>query len=284
MHSRPGPRALAALLLAAVAAPAAAQQRPLVTEDPESIGAGLVMLEGGFDYVRDQPYPLSGLRGRRWRAPTLGVSVGVSSIAEIQIDGISWQRLEIRERAAGPLSALLKAAGDATQDMDDFVVGAKVRLASESTLRPSVGLRFATKLPNAGNESGLGRDAFEFYNTVLVGKTIRSVRIVGNVGLGILSDPTRGDRQNDLIVYGVSMARAMSAGAEIVAEVTGRANTRRGSPPPGTGDSGEIRAGVRYTFGPIRFDAAAISGLTDLDATAGVTAGFTWVFRGPVTP
>ena len=36
----------------ALAADAHAQQRPLVTEDPETIGSGLVLLEGGFDQQR----------------------------------------------------------------------------------------------------------------------------------------------------------------------------------------------------------------------------------------
>ena len=36
---------LLVLALMLLAAPAAAQQRPLVTEDPETIGSGLILLE-----------------------------------------------------------------------------------------------------------------------------------------------------------------------------------------------------------------------------------------------
>ena len=134
------------------------------------------------------------------RLPTLGISIGVSSIAEIQIDGISYQTLGVTERAEAPLSSQLNFTGDTTSDMDDIVIGAKVRVLSETDRRPAVALRFATRLPNASNESGLGLDTIDFVNTLLVGKTIHSVRVVGNVGLGILSDPTRGDRQNDVLV------------------------------------------------------------------------------------
>ena len=35
----------------AVAAIASGQQRPLVTEDPEPIGAGRVLIEGGIDFA-----------------------------------------------------------------------------------------------------------------------------------------------------------------------------------------------------------------------------------------
>ena len=286
MRSDPPVRlpALAALLALLCAGPAAAQQRPLLTEDPESIGAGLMLLEGGFEYTWEQPYPVSGLRGHLLRAPMLGVSFGVSSIAEVQIDGISYQRLRVLERGRGPLSAIVNVTGETAQDMDDLVVGTKVRVIPETDVSPSFALRFATRLPNAGNESGLGVDSMAFFNTLLVGKSFGPARIVANVGLGILSDPVRGDRQNDVVVYGVSVARALNPFTELVAEVNGHGNTRRGTPPPGTDTSGHLRAGVRYRLGPLRLDGAVISGLTSRDGKFGVTAGVTWIFPGLPVP
>ena len=270
--------------LALVPLPALAQQRPLVTEDPESIGSGLVLVEAGFDYIRDQQYPVSGLDGHRFRAPTLGISIGVSSIAEIQIDGVSYQRLSVTQRAEAPLSALVDISGDTTSDMDDIVIGAKTRVLSETGRRPAIALRFATRLPNAGNESGLGLDTIDFINTLLVGKTIGLVRIVGNIGLGILSDPTRGDRQNDVVAYGLALARAMTEATQLVGEVSGHVNTRRGDPPPGTDSTSYLRTGIRYTRGPVRFDGALVAGLTSRDATVGLSAGLTWVFQGLEAP
>ncbi len=265
-------------------AAAAAQQRPLVTEDPESVGAGVVLLEAGFDYQRDQHFPVSGLSGHLRSLPRFGVSIGVSSIAEVQIDGVSYDTLRITGRADAPLSRLLRVTGDSTSSWSDTVVGAKTRLLSEGGVRPGVSLRFATKLPNAGNEEGIGLDTMDFYNTLLVGKTVRSLRVVGNVGLAILSDPTRGDRQNDVLVYGISFARAFARGAEIVGEVNGRANTRRGDPPPGTDSSGYVRFGARLTRGLVRVDAALVAGLNPHDAGLGVTTGLTWVFRAFEVP
>ena len=265
-------------------APVVAQQRPLVTEDPESIGSGLVLLEAGFDYQRDQHFPVSGLTGHLRSVPRLGFSIGVSSIAEVQIDGVSYDSLRITGRADAPLSHLLRVSGDATSSWSDTVVGAKTRLLAEGGVRPAIALRFATKLPNAGNEEGIGLDTMDFYNSLLIGKTVRSLRVVGNFGLGILSDPTRGDRQNDVLTYGISFARAFAEGAEIVGEVNGRANTRRGAPPPGTDSSGYVRFGARLTRGLVRVDAALVAGLTAHDAGLGVTAGLTWVFRAFEVP
>ena len=89
------------VLSLALAAPAAAQQRPLVTEDPETIGSGLILFEGGFDLQQEIFFPVSGLQGDLLRVPTLGLSFGLSSIAELQIDGGLYNRLKVNAAHAG---------------------------------------------------------------------------------------------------------------------------------------------------------------------------------------
>jgi hypothetical protein len=257
-----------------------AQQRPLITEDPETIGAGRVLVEAGFDYGHDVDYPASGLTGNLLRLPVVGVSVGISSIAEIQIDGGLYNRLSITDRdPRAPLVNLLTASGDSTSDVEDFVFATKIRILPETAERPSFGFRFATKLPNAGNESGLGLDTTDVYGSMLVAKTVQSVRVVGNVGLAILGDPTHGDRQNDLFTYGLSFARALTDSAEVVGEINGRLDVRNGDPPPGTESRGTARFGARYTIGSWRADAALMFGLTSRDAGYGIGGGFTYVFN-----
>ena len=71
---------------------ALAQQRPLLTEDPEPIGDRLVLLEAGVDHTWNHIYPVSGLKGTLLRAPRLGFSFGMGSQAEIRIDGVSISR------------------------------------------------------------------------------------------------------------------------------------------------------------------------------------------------
>jgi hypothetical protein len=264
------------------ASSAAAQQRPLVTEDPEVIGAGLVLLEGGFDYSRDILFPASGLQGNLLRAPLLGASFGLSSIAELQLDGGFYNRLAITHTNVGPapLAGMLKLSNPAsTSDVEDIVLATKIRVASETPSRPAVGLRFATKLPNSSNESGLGLDTTDFHAQLLVGKTVRSIRVVGNFGLGILADPTRGDNQNDVLDYGVSVARAVREGVEVVGELNGRASTRGGTPPAGTESRAIMRLGGRFTRGTVRLDAGVLLGMTSRDPSFGFTAGATWVFK-----
>jgi len=264
---------------------AAAQQRPLITEDPEPIGAGRVLLEGGVDAAHGIEYPVSGLKGNLWRIPSIGISVGISSIAELQIDGGLYDKLSITERRIAPLSNLLTIGTDTTtHDVEDTVVATKIRFLSETEGRPALGVRFATKLPNASNESGLGLDTTDFYMTLLGAKTVQSIRIVGNFGFGILADPTNGNRQNDVLIYGLSFARALTQPTEIVGEVVGRISTRSGDPFPGTESRGLLKIGGRYTYSSIRFDAAAYVGLTSIDPTIGFTAGVTYVFSAFKVP
>jgi hypothetical protein len=275
---------LISVTISLAAGTAFAQQRPLLTEDPETIGAGRLLLEGGVEFDRDVIYPVSGLQGNLLRVPVVGVSIGVSAIAEIQFDQVSFSRLDIKARRTAPLSDLVTATGSSASDADDVLVGAKVRIAPEGTRRPAFGFRFATKLPNAGNESGLGLDTTDFFSSILVGKTTQSVRIVGNIGLGILGDPTNGNRQNDVVTYGVSFARAITNEAEVVGEVNGRANTRAAGPLPGTESRSIVRMGLRYTTGGLRGDAAVLLGATNNDPGIGFTAGFTYAFTAFQVP
>jgi hypothetical protein len=264
---------------------AAAQQRPLATEDPEAIGAGRILVEGGIDYSHDIQYPVSGLTGNLWRIPILGVSFGISSIAELQIDGGFFDHLSITKTdPAAPLAHLLTVTGTSTNDVDDLVIGTKIRLVGEGERRPSFGVRFATRLPNATNESGLGLDTTDFTATLLVAKTVQSVRVVGNMGVGILANPTEGGGQNDVLLYGLSVARAMTQKAELVGELNGRASIRSGDAFPGTESRGVLKLGARYTQGSIRFDAGLFFGLHSVDPSVGFTTGFTYVFKAFTLP
>jgi hypothetical protein len=174
--------------------------------------------------------------------------------------------------------------GDSTHHMSDLVVATKVRILAEGVGHPAIGIRFATKLPNASNESGLGTDTMDFYASLLVAKTVQSFRIVGNGGIGIMPDPVIGNRQNDVVTYGLSLARAVTNQSELVGEVNGRVSTRAAGPFPGSETSGQFAVGGRYTRGPIRFDGKVFVGLKEIDPRLGFSAGFTYVFTAWRTP
>lgn len=266
-------------LMAAASRPALAQQRPLQTEDPETIGSGRALIEVGIDTHRDAFFPVSGLRGNHVTVPAFGLSLGVSSIAEIQFDWGIYQKLNITEQVAGaPLAHLLQIDGTRTSDFGDIRIGAKVRLLSETARRPAMGSWFSTRLPNAGNESGLGKDVQDFASALTIGKTVQSVRVVANIGLLMIGRPTEAVAQDDLLIYGLSVARAISQNAELVGEFVGRANFAE-IVTPGAEDRGLLRFGTRYTQSGVRIDAGLLLGLTSYDPGIGFTTGLTWVFN-----
>jgi hypothetical protein len=274
------PRAPIARLILAVAclsaSPAAsAQQRPLTTEDPETIGAGRVLVEAGIETGQNARYPLSGLHGDRVAMP-LGISIGLGSIGELQFDsGYTWFGIDSRDDA--PLSSRVPPGTSRTSDLIDLVVATKVRLVAEGARRPAVGVRLSTRLPNASNESGLGLDTFDFSFGVLAGKTVGSVRVVANAGVSILSNPLVGTIQDDAFVGRVSIARALSKGLEVVGEVGGQAVLFADVAPVGAEPLGEARAAIRYTRGRTRVDGGILIGFTQRSPDFGIMAGVTIV-------
>jgi hypothetical protein len=268
----------------AAASPSLAQQRPLKTEDPETIGSGRILIEAGVGYDRDVFLPVSGLRGNLLTVPDFGISLGVSSIAEIQIDWGAYQKLHITEQVPGaPLSHLLLLDGPSTDDFGDIHIGAKMRLISETARRPAIGSWFRTRLPNAGNESGLGKDLQDFSSALTVAKTVQSVRVVANIGMTMIGKPTEVAAQDDLLIYSLSVARAVTQRAEFVGEFMGRANFAN-IVTPGAEDRGLLRFGARYTMSGVRFDGGVLVGLTSRDPALGFTGGFTWVFDAVKIP
>ena len=259
--------------------PAAGQQRPLDTQDPEPIGVGRVIVDGGVTYAHDEFYPLSGLQGNLWQLPVLGFIVGLSPIADFELTGGPYNRLAIAGRRPAPLADLVVATGQTTHAVEDIVIGTKIRLAPETVRRPSVGFRFTVRLPNAKHESGMGQDTTDFSASLLAGKTVASVRVVGNAGLTIMSEPLDAAKQNDVVTYGIYVARVLSGQTELVGEVNGRWSTRNGIAPIGTESRGIAKVGGRYSLGSIRLDAAIQFGVTSIDPSIGVTAGVTYIFR-----
>ena len=111
---------------------ALAQQRPLLTEDPETIGAGRILLECGATAEHEAVYPLSGLTGNRLVVPSLGFSIGLSSIAEAAGRRQPVSAVDDHRSSAGAACQAARTCdGDRTTDVEDIVVATKIRLVTE---------------------------------------------------------------------------------------------------------------------------------------------------------
>ncbi|RPI57080.1 MAG: hypothetical protein EHM55_03135 [Acidobacteria bacterium] len=260
------------------AAGADAQQRPLVTEDPETIGADRILLEGGVSFDKSQTNSANGLKGDITRLASFGVSIGLSPTAEVQVDGGLVQQLDVNQRI--PTAPLVNSTslvpGDTASSFEDFIIATKIRLASEGESRPALGLRFGTKLPTAAEDKGIGLGTTDFFASFLVAKTVQSVRTVGNVGLFVLGNPDEQDAATAL-GFGVSVARALTNEFEVVGEVNGRLTPFEKIVPPGLESRGVFRLAGRYTYAMLRLDVGVVAGFTDRDPGVGIAAGATYM-------
>jgi hypothetical protein len=262
--------------VAAASGPAAAQPWPFRTEDPRLVAPGAVVARAAFELGADREYPASGLSGTVFRAP-VAIRLGFGR-AELEIDG-GYELLSIDDRSPAPLDSMLDLSGDRTHDVIDPLVGLKIRIAEETPVFPAWSFRIATKLPAAGNESGIGVDTTDFWLWLLAGKTIGPARVAANIGAGVLGIPTRGDRQNDVWGYGLSIVAPIGAGWEAGAEVQGSLDVR-GDTPVGTEERGQARLGARRAAGRLAIDAALILGIEDPDPRLGVVVGVALTFTG----
>jgi hypothetical protein len=266
-----------AIALAMAAAPAMAQQRPLVTEDPETVGLNRVLVEGGVEFDKSQGYPEYGLTGDVTHGPSFGVSVGISPNAELQVDGGLLQRLHVTQRRVGPLSGTLDFTGDSASSLEDLTVAAKLRLLSENEQHPGLGVRFGTKLPTASHSKAMGLGTTDFFAALLVAKTVESVRTVGNVSLLVLGNPVAGQDSANALGIGLSVARAITNNFEAVGEFNGRSRPFGDTVPPGLESRGALRLAARYTHQLLRFDFGILVGIGSRDPGFGVSAGATYV-------
>src|SRR5207247_8180140 len=102
--------------------------------------------------------------------------------------------MSITSRQPAPLAGVVTATGDSTSSVEDITIGAKIRLVPETGGTPSIGFRFMTRLPNASRKSGIGQDTTDFGASLLLAKTIQSIRVVGNLGMLVMTEPLDGTR------------------------------------------------------------------------------------------
>jgi hypothetical protein len=277
------------LLLALFAVSAAAQQRPLITEDVDTLPVGTVRLEVGLDFVQNAKFPVSGLTGDLSRIGVVGVNVGVSPNVEIQLDGVLQNFLSINSaQVPGPIPLNFDPTQtNSTNGIGDFTLSTKIKLRAETTHGPSLGFRFGVQLPNSNQARGIGLNQTNAFGTVLVGKKFgRDGRLntFGNLGIGILSAPLQDFTQNDVVLYGVAGIFRLNKQLNLAGEINGRASTRSGTPPLGTESLSEARFGVQLKATGFRFDVAGIAGLTGASPRSGVTFGVTYDTPSIFTP
>jgi hypothetical protein len=267
-----------------------AQQRPLLTEDVDTTPEGTIEVGAGVDFLQNVKFPLSGLKGDLTRVGNIRIRTGFAPNVEIQIEGTLQNFLAINSQIT-PSPIPLTIAGNSTNDFDDIIVSAKIRLRNETRNLPAIGFKFGFQMPNSDQAKGIGTNQINIFSKVLVqkrfgrraGKT-STANIFGNLGLGIMTAPLERFTQNDVLLYGLAGIFRLNDRINIVSEVNGRLNTRSGTAPLGTESIGEFRIGTQIRASGVRFDTAAIFGLTKFSPRSGITFGVTYQSPSIFTP
>lgn len=269
-------------LFAAAASLASGQQRPLITDDIDITPQGAFELGVGVDFYQNAKFPLSGLRGDLTRVGDIRLKTGMSSNVELQIEGTLQNFLAINSQ--GPSAIPLTVTGNSTNDFDDFTISAKVKLFNETRNLPAVGLKFGYQMPNTDQAKGIGTNQINIFSKIIVQKRFGKragrtplANIYGNLGLGIMNAPLANFSQNDVLLYGLAGIFRVSDRINVVSEVNGRLSTRSGPAPIGTESVGQFRVGTQIKASGLRFDTAALFGITKNSPRTGIIFGVTYV-------
>lgn len=261
---------------------AAAQQRPLITDDIDITPQGAIEVGVGVDFLQNVKFPLSGLKGDLTRVADIRIRQGFAANVELQIEGAVQNFLAINSQST-PAPIPLNISGNSTNDFDDIVVSAKIKLFSETKNLPAVGLKFGYQMPNTDQAKGIGTNQINIFSKLIVQKKfgkqagkVPKANIFGNIGLGIMNAPLNNFTQNDVVLYGLAGIFRITDHINAVTEVNGRANTRGGAVPLGTESVGQFRVGTQIRASGLRFDTAAIFGLTKYSPRTGLTFGVTY--------
>jgi hypothetical protein len=263
------------------AAFAFAQQRPLITEDVDIAPQGSFEISVGVDFIQNAKFPLSGLKGDLTRVGVVRGRAGFAPNVEIQLEGTLQNYLAINSQTASAIP--LAISGSSSNDTGDFVLSTKIKLSNETANLPAFGFKFGVQLPNSNQARGIGTNQVNAYGKFILQKKFGKkkgfdprVNIYGNLGIGILTAPLERFAQNDVLLYGIAGIFRVNKRINIASEINGRANTRRGDAPLGTESISEFRIGTQVKASSLRFDTAAIFGLTKFSPRTGVTFGVTY--------
>ena len=275
-------------MLALFCAGSFAQQRPLITEDVDIVPPGSVRIQAGMDFFQNAKFPASGLSGDLTRVGVIGINVGLSPNVEFEISGVAQNFLSINSRMANPPIPLnLAASANSTNDIGDFSLATKIKIRNEKGNWPSVGFKFGVELPNSNQARGLGVNQTNAFGSLLLQKKFGHdgrFNTFGNLGIEILTAPTRLFTQNDVLTFGVAGIYRATDRVNILGEVEGRQNTRPGTGPPGTESQSQARLGMQIKASGLKFDFAGIAGLTRFSPRSGVTFGVTYDSPSIFTP
>ena len=257
-----------------------AQDRPLRTVDAETVPAGTLRGEIGFDFLQDVGFPLSGLRGDETSVGVVDLRMGVGKIVEVEVEGAIQNFLDVKSRGTSFVPNLSLTGVNSTHDTGDFTLATKVRILKNEGRRPGIAFKFGFIMPNSNQARGIGTNSTNVFALVALEEQIRKLSVFGNLGIEILQAPNALFTQNDVLMYGGAFRYPILRNVNLVGEVNGLYSSRSVNDALiGTQSTGQARVGLQITVAGFTWDLAGVRGLNKFDPSSGFTFGVSKDFR-----
>ena len=267
-----------------------AQQRPLLTEDVDTTPPGTINIAAGADFFQNAKFPLAGLKSDLTRVGDIRIRTGYANNVEVQIEGVLQNFLAINSKSSNP-AIPRDIDGDSSNDWGDITTSVKIRLKNETKNLPAFAFKFGFQLPNSNEKRGIGTNQIDIFTKIIAQKTFGKepgkdpkLKVFGNLGIGILTAPLEDFSQNDVLLYGLAGIYRVNDRINIASEINGRVSTQGGVAPLGTESNGQFRIGTQIKASGLRFDTAAIFGLSKFSPRTGITFGVTYQSPKIFTP
>ncbi len=243
----------------------AAALEPLGLQDAELLPKNNVEFRIGLSYSDDlhNLFQRENRHRRIAELPSLTLALGLGERVEGQIQ---YSYLHLQEDGQGDKWG----SGDVT-------LGLKVRLWQESLRLPALGLRLATKLPNADDEDDFGTDQADIFIDLLATRNFPLFSTYLNLGVAILGDPRSGqDGQDDAFRYGIGIrVPILENRLDALCSVEGMEGD------DSLNSRGALRAGIQMTLGRLVWDLGGSVGYISKSEDWSVRSGLTVPFELP---
>src|SRR5688572_11707548 len=121
----------------------------------------------------DQRASLAGTSGALWEAGLFTLAWRTGRVV-LEASGTAQRYFREDEVFTEPYDDVRPSDDGHRHDSGDYRIGTSVRLTPERS-RVTAAVRFGTRLPTTDNETGLDRDALDFFSTVGLSTVIASV-------------------------------------------------------------------------------------------------------------
>lgn len=252
----------------------------LDTEEAYTVGAGNLRteIEVGVTRQPDASELIS--------APGVSVTYGLSEWADLEFE---YEWLAVRDTDFTDFEHGIVHQGFDEEGTGDLRI--KLKVAPYEFGSHRLGLQFVTKLPNAGQDKGLGTDETDFTWQTLLSSDWGRLKTHVNAGVAFLGDPAHDGNQNNYVVWGAGGEYALNDSLTLMGEVEGSFtaddDTRGSIDNVAEGSEGGARARVRAALtGPVgdwRWGLSAFKGVNGHTEDWGAQVGLsrTWGGGGP---